>query len=593
MEATRLFEVLHYQKAHNPKEVTLAERKAEGGWITYSVDECIDYVNRVSKGLLALGIEAADTVALISNNRPQWNFVDMGMQQIGAINVPIYPTISEKEYAFIFKHAEIKVAFVSDKELLGKIEAIREKVPSLQAIYTFDEIDGAKHWSEVLEAGREVDFADVEARMAQIKPNDLATIIYTSGTTGDPKGVMLSHNNIMSNFKAAIDLLPVEDATRALSFLPLCHSFERVVTYGYMYVGVSCYYCPSLDPQILMACIQEVKPHFFTTVPRLLEKVYEKIVARGNELAGIKKFLFFWALRLGLQFDIREENSWWYNKRLEIARKLIFSKWKDALGGEILGIATGAAPLPRHICKVFSAAGIIVREGYGLTESSPVLTVNRFEPEDCMEGSVGMAIPGVTIELKEQDEICAKGPNIMLGYYKNPEKTKETIDAEGWLHTGDVGKWIELDGKKFLRITDRIKSMFKTSGGKYVAPQPIQNKFKESFFIEQIMVVGEYRKFVAALVVPSVPYLESWCEEEGISFTDINEVLKHPKVLAEYEKIRKKYNKEFSKVEKIKKMALLPQEWTIDTGELTPTMKLKRKVILSKYANEVEALYTS
>lgn len=589
MEVNRLFEIPEYQQAIFPQEVALAE-KIGGQWKHYSTADVIEQARQVSKGLLALGIEPGDTVALISNNRPQWNFIDLGALQIGAVIVPIYPTISQQEYAYIFNHAAIKLAFVSDTELLTKVQAIREEVASLQEVYTFDQIEGIPHWTSVLEAGKDTSDEALANQRDRITPHDLATIIYTSGTTGTPKGVMLSHDNILCNVKSVTTILPITHEHRVLSFLPLCHVFERMVCYLYQYMGASIYYAESLDPVLLRESMLEVKPHFFTTVPRLLEKVYEAIFARGLEMRGIRRSLFFWALDLGLRYQVDKEMGWWYEFRLSIARKLVFSKWRDALGGELIGIVTGAAALSAKLCKVFSAGGMRVREGYGQTEASPVISLNRFEPGGTLEGSVGIPIPGVEVRIAENGEICVKGPNVMLGYYKNPVATAETIDADGWLHTGDVGKIV---AGKFLVITDRIKELFKTSGGKYVAPQPIENRFKESFFIEQMMVVGENRKFVSALIVPSFPYLENWCQDQGIPYSDRQVMLKHPKVWDHFQEICDDYNQEFSHIEQIKRFTLIPDEWTVDGGEMTATLKLKRRVIQKRYQAYVDKIYAA
>lgn len=589
MEPNKLFEIPHYQKAKYSQEVALAG-KSDGKWKTYSTDDVIDHADKISRGLVSIGIQPGDKVGIISTtNRPEWNFVDLGALQIGAVDVPIYPTISPSEFEYIFNHAELKVVFVSDKGVLKKVIEIADNVPSLENIYTFDEITGANHWTEVLEAGNDSHQAEVDKRKEAVDPNELATIIYTSGTTGKPKGVMLSHNNILSNLKSTCALLPLNHTHKTLSFLPLCHIFERMVSYSYLYAGASIYYAESLET--IGDNLKEIKPQFFSSVPRLLEKVYEKIVAKGNDLTGTKKKLFFWALDLGMQYKEGVNQGFWYNTRLGIARKLIFSKWQEALGGELIGIVTGAAALPAKMFKVFNAAGIMVREGYGQTESSPVISFNRFEPGGAKEGTVGLPIPGVEVRIDENNgEILAKGPNIMLGYYKNEEASAKTVDKDGWLHTGDVGKIV--DGK-FIKITDRIKEMFKTSGGKYVAPQPIENKFKESFFVDQIMVVGEYQKFTGALIVPSYDTLENWCKEGKIPFDrgNLAETLKNPVIIDKFEEICGEFNPEFSKVEQVKRFALIPKEWTVEGGEMTPTMKLKRRVIKEDYKEYIDYIY--
>ncbi len=583
-EYTRLFDILHYQQAAHPLKAALAEKK-DGKWREYSTAECIEMINKVSKALIKLGIKKGDTIALISNNRPQWNFIDQGTQQLGAITVAIYPNITEGEYKFIFNDAEVKYCFISDADLYSKISNIKSDVPSLQEIYTFDPVDGAKNWETLLEDVREEDQKQIDEHKAQVTADDLATLIYTSGTTGNPKGVMLSHSNITSNIKASLECLPLATGKRALSFLPLCHSFERMVSYTYMAVSMNIYYAESLET--IADNLKEVKPNFFTTVPRLLEKVYEKIMAKGHELTGFKKTLFFWAVDIGMQYEIGKSKGFMYDLKLGIARKLIFSKWKEALGGEIEGIVTGAAALNAKIGTLFTAAGIPIMEGYGLTETSPVLTANRLEEEDRKLGTIGIPIPGVEIKLGEDNEILAKGPNIMQGYYKRPDLTAEVIDKDGWFHTGDVGQW---DGK-FLKIVDRKKELFKTSGGKYVAPQQVEGKMKESPFIEQIMSIGDNRKFVSALIVPSFLNLEEWAKKNGIEYTTNEEMVKHAKVIELFQAEVDKANQEINHVEQVKEFRLLPLEWGVETGELTPTMKVKRKNILEKFSPVVEEMY--
>lgn len=598
MNFTRLTDIIEYQNKNFPKQDALA-RKENGEWVKFSTQDVIDKSNQVSRALVAFGIKPDDKVALIStNNRPEWNFCDLGMLQVGAVNVPVYPTISESDYEFIFNDAEVKLVFVSDEGLMQKIQNIKSKVPSLQAIYSFDQTSGT-HWSEFLKLGDDQSLqTKVEELKADVKPEQLATIIYTSGTTGTPKGVMLSHNNIVSNVKASLSMLPVDSQKTVLSFLPLCHIFERMVIYTYFAAGCSVYYAESMES--IADNLKEVRPHFFTSVPRLLEKVYDKIVNKGLELTGIKRKLFFWALELGLEFDDKGNNGFFYNLQLSIARKLIFSKWKEALGGRIEGIVTGAAALQTRLEKVFTAGGIEVRQGYGQTETSPVVTVGKLDKGEYILGTVGQVIEGVQVKLDHREgmasgegEILVKGPNVMMGYYKRPDLTAQTINSDGWLSTGDVGKFIDYNGKKFLKITDRVKELFKTSGGKYVAPQVIENKVKESPLIEQVMVVGENEKFVSALIVPSYDNLKDWASKNGIAFNAKEELLTNQKVLAEYNAHIEVFNKEFGKVEQVKKFKLLPNEWTIDGGELTPTMKVKRKVVLEKYKDVVAELYNN
>jgi long-chain acyl-CoA synthetase len=578
---TRLFDILKYQEQKYPRFDCL-NYKYDGKWRNFSTAEVNEIINNVSIAFLQSGIQKDDKVALISSNRPEWNFIDNGMMQAGAINVPIYPTISEADYKFIFNDAEIKMAFVEDENLYRKIMAIKPEVPTLKEVFTFNQVAGAPNWNEFLKRSEGGNFADVEAISKTIKPEELATIIYTSGTTGVPKGVMLSHNNIISNIKSVISLLPVSQHHIALSFLPLCHIFERVVTYTYFATGTGCYYAESLET--IAADLQDVKPHFFSTVPRLLEKVYDKIISKGMELTGLKKKLFFWALDLAMEYT----EDYKPGLKFKIADKLIFSKWREALGGRVIGIVTGAAALQERLARVFSAAGIAIREGYGQTETSPVITVNRFEPGGFKFGTVGIPIPGVEVKIAENGEILCKGPNVMMGYYKRPDATAETIDADGWLHTGDVGTWV--DGK-FLKITDRIKSLFKTSGGKYVAPSVIEEKMKESRFIEQIMVLGENEKFVSALIVPAFPALEDWCKQNNLNTSSKKAMVEAPEVLSLFKQEVEGLNVNFGKVEQVKKFELLTDEWSVDTEELTPTMKVKRKFVMDKYKDVIERIY--
>ncbi len=586
MEVKRIIDLLPYQLKKHPQSDAIAYKEA-GQWKTYSTQEVIDNAAKVSRALLQYGIQKGDMIALIANNRPEWNFVDIGILNIGAVVVPIYPTISEGEYKFIFNDAEVKLAFVSDGGLYAKVSHIGGEVPSLRDIFTFDKVSGAKHFTDFLALDNNSNQLEVDALFAKVDAEEMATIIYTSGTTGTPKGVMLSHRNIISNILSVSDILPLESTHRALSFLPLCHIFERVVVYTYFYTGASIYYAESMET--IGENIKEVKPHFFSSVPRLLEKVYDKIVGTGHTLTGIKKSLFFWALNLGLEFDDQGKNGPIYNLKLAIARKLIFSKWQEALGGNLLGIVTGAAALQNRLSKVFSAAGIRVRQGYGQTETSPVLTVDKFEDGEYYLGTVGQVIPGVEIKLDPANgEILAKGPNIMMGYYKRPDLTAETI-KDGWLHTGDVGTFV--DGK-YLKITDRVKELFKTSGGKYVAPQVIENKMKESPYIEQIMVIGENQKFVSALIIANFPAIKEWAKRHDVDATRSNEeLLKDPAVLKLFKDEVEGFNKNFGHVEQVKRFKVMPKEWSMEGGELTPTLKVKRKVVMEKYQKEVDEIY--
>lgn len=569
--------------------------KVNGAWKPYSTQEVQEIVNRFSAGLLSLGVsgndgtaEGADKIGIISNNRPEWVFTDLAVQQTGAILVPLYPTTNPLEIKFILNDAAVKYMFVSSTELLEKIRDLQKDIPSLQHIYAFEEIPGADHWSKVTDLATDELLQQVEENKAKISEEQVATIIYTSGTTGTPKGVMLTHRNIVSNVFFSKASFPFPDAPdqKVLSFLPLNHIFEKMCTYIYLFSGISTYYAESLDK--IADNLREVRPDGFTTVPRLLEKVYEKIMSKGNELTGIKRSLFFWAVALGKKYDNNISGGLWYNLQLAIANKLIFSKWREALGGRITFIVTGGAACQENLLRIFNAARVPVYEGYGPTENSPVISVNRrYPPGGTMFGTTGPVIEGVELKFTEEGEICVKGPSVMKGYFKRPDLTAETV-IDGWLHTGDIG---QLVNGKFLKITDRKKELFKTSGGKYVAPQPIENKCKESPFIEQLMVVGNERKFVSALIVPSFAMLKRWMSQNNISFTTHEEAVKQPEVIAMYEKVVDRYNSTFNHVEQIKKFVLMPHEWGVETGEMTPKLSLKRKAILEKYKDEIEKIY--
>ena len=560
--------------------------KVNGEWKKYSAVELMGNVNNVSLGLMKLGVKKDDKIAIISTNRPEWNFVELGVQQLGAVSVPMYPNITIEDYKYIFKDAEVKFIFVGDEGLLKKVKEATSELEGIQGIYTFDKIKGANHWTEVTDLGNGENVTQLEPFKAAVQPDDLLTLIYTSGTTGQPKGVMLTHHNIVSNIDGlveakALDLLPNETA---LSFLPLCHIYERTDVYVYMYYGVSTYYAESMET--IGENLKEVKPHVFATVPRLLEKVYDKIVAKGYELSGIKKQLFFWALNLGLRYDPMKDMGWWYNVQLGIARKLIFSKWKEALGGNVKIIASGSAALQPRLSRVFWAAGVSIAEGYGLTETSPVISSSILT--DFRVGCVGTVLPNIELKIAEDGEICVKGPSIMKGYYKKPEATAEAIDAEGWFHTGDIGELFE---GKYLKITDRKKEIFKTSGGKYVAPQLVENKLKESLLIEQAVVVGEGQKFPSALLIPEFSVLKDWCSRNGIEYSDDASMVKNEKVKAKFNEEVKELMKSIAQYEQVKKVTILPRGFTIDSGELTPTLKLKRKVIHNKYKDLIEGMY--
>jgi long-chain acyl-CoA synthetase len=595
MEIVRNFDLLVQLKEKFNREDSFAS-KVNGSWVKISTNDFIDQVNNLSYGLLSLGLNKGDRLAIISGNRPEWNIIDFAASQLGIVTVPMYPTLSVNDYNFIMNDAEVKAVFVENKDMHAKVVDAAKSVPSIQHIFSINELPGVKNWKEVLNDGKgNPNPSQVKTLADSVNGKDLLTLIYTSGTTGTPKGVMLSHENIISNLKAAShDVFTGDlDGGKALSFLPLCHIFERTVSYCYMYIGVSIYYAESMET--IGDNLKEVQPDVFSTVPRLLEKVFDKIMAKGHEQTGIKKKLFFWAVDLGLRYELRRKNGFWYHLQLSIANKLIFSKWREALGGNLKFIFSGAAALQPRLARIFSAGNIIVIEGYGLTETSPVISANRIEEENREFGTVGPVISGVEVKIDAGDggykegegEICCKGPNVMMGYYKRPDLTAEVI-KDGWFHTGDVGKLV--DGK-FLKITDRKKEVFKTSGGKYVAPQPMENKFKESLYVEQIMVIGENRKHPAALVVPAWDQLKKWASENGVSAPDNAALVKDPKVKELYQKEIARYNADFGSWEQVKKFELIPNDWTVDGGEMTPTLKLKRKPIMEKYSALVDRIY--
>jgi len=589
----RIFDIVAKRVQEHPSSVLFAG-KEQGAWRSYTTAEVWDIARHLCGGLQSLGIrndaldaEQQEKIAIVSPNRPEWLMTDLGVQMSGAVLTPLYPTISTGEMEYILKEAEVHVLFVANEELYKRFKAAFENVPSLKHIYSFDKIPGVKNWMELVDKKLSPD----QNVINKITEDTLATIIYTSGTTGNPKGVMLSHKNIVSN---VYDSMPAfsfaERGARTLSFLPLNHIFERTVSYIYIDAGLSIYYAESMET--IGDNLREVQPLVFTTVPRLLEKVYEKILAKGQDLTGIKKALFFWALKLGFQFDNVNRGSLWYRIQLAIANALVFKKWREALGGNVKAIVTGSAPCQPRLIRVFTAAKIIIMEGYGLTETSPVVSVNRFESEGRRVGSIGTLIDNVEVKVAEDGEIWCKGNNIMMGYYKHPELTAEVMTPDGWLKTGDIGEWVE---GRFLKITDRKKEIFKTSGGKYVAPQMIENKLKESPYIEQLIVMGAAQKFVSALIVPGYMNLRNWLKNTGISAPESNEeLIAMPEVIDKIQKVIDKYNPLFSHTEQIKRFVLLPHEWTIDTGELTPSTEDKNaKIIERKYEEQVRMIYGS
>ncbi|TDD94208.1 AMP-dependent synthetase/ligase [Flavobacterium cellulosilyticum] len=587
-EITRLFDFPYYQLEHFNIADSLVT-KSNGVWIKTSTQEYIDKANTVSRALLRMGIQKDDKIAVIStNNRTEWNIMDIGILQTGAQNVPIYPTISEGDYEFILNHSGSIYCFVSDEEVLRKVNLIKDNVPNLKEVYSFNDIEGCKNWTELLIQGEDKSNQnEVEIKKKSIQPEDLATIIYTSGTTGKPKGVMLSHKNIVSNVLDSASRIPFEAGkTRALSFLPICHIFERMILYLYQYYGVSVYFGESIEK--ISDNLKEVKPTVITAVPRLLEKVYDKIYAKGSELTGIKKMLFFWAIDLGLKYEPYGANGAFYELQLTIARKLIFSKWKEGLGGNLELMVSGSAALQTRLARIFAAAEIPVMEGYGLTETSPVISVNDMRNKGFKVGTVGRVIDNVEVKIAEDGEILCKGPNVMMGYYKDEILTNNAL-ADGYFHTGDIG---EFDNEGFLKITDRKKEMFKTSGGKYIAPQLLENTMKQSRFIEHIMVIGEGQKMPAAIIQPNFEFIKEWGKIHKIEVGTNNiEIITNPKVI---ERIREEIdylNKKFGNWEQIKRFELTPDIWSIESGHLTPTLKLRRKIILEKYKLLFEKIY--
>ncbi len=584
---TRLFDYLIENKNQLPEQKFLSYKSAKtGNWESYTFLETYKTVLKTAQLLLDLGVKPKDNIALIATNCPEWNFVDMAVQMIDAVCVPMYPTISSSDYAYIFNDAEIKIAFVGNESIYKRVEAVSGQLPLLRKIISFDKIKATDKYFSLLK-GIKPDEKKINQIADTVSENDLATIIYTSGTTGNPKGVMLTHRNIMSNLEAVQQDLPLVEGKRSLSFLPLCHSFERTVFYAYLANKIHIHYAESLEK--IADNLKEVKPYCFTTVPRLLEKVYDKILDKAKDLDTVKKMLFDWSLKLGNEYEYgRDKKELGYGLQLILARAFVFTKWREALGGELEFIITGAAPIQPRLIKIFTAAGINVLEGYGLTETSPVLAFNRIPFDDRKIGTVGMPVRGVTIQLADDGEILAKGPNIMKGYYNRQDLTDEVIDKNGWFHTGDIGEWVD---NKFLKITDRKKELFKTSGGKYIAPQVIENKMKESKYIEQIMVTGEYQKFISALIIPNFIYLHEYAQTHHLEFKDNKGLISHPEINRLIEKEIENLNANFGKWEQIKKFTLLSNEWTSDSGELTPTMKVKRKVISEKYKKEIEAMY--
>lgn len=593
-QTSRLFDCMDVQAANPLPDLMAAKRN--GVYVPMSTADVHRQVNELCSGLLAKGIaahdgstEGRDKIGILSNSRPEWIITDLAVQRSGAILVPLYPNIALSEMEGIFNEAEVKGCFVNTPELYEQLKALQPSIPSLQWIYCFEKQDGVPYWEDIKQPVTEASLQQIDTICQGISADDIATIIYTSGTTGKPKGVMLSHKNIASNVQ---DVAPVLEGIglpvkRTLSFLPLNHIYEKMVTYVYLFHGFSIYYAESMDK--IADNLKEARPYIFVTVPRLLEKVYEKIMTTAQQLSGIKKMMFFWALGLGTRYEPGVDKGWWYRFQLNIANKLVFSKWRAALGGNVKAIVVGGAACQPRLAAVFSAAGIVIMEGYGLTETSPVIAVNQYPEQGRRIGTVGPILEHVQVKIAEDGEILCKGDNVMIGYYKQPQATAEAF-RDGWFATGDIG---EIQPGNFLKITDRKKELFKTSGGKYVAPQPIENKLKESRFVEQVMLLGPERKFVSALIIPAFPALKAWMAENNITFTTNEAAIAEPKVLALFNDIINKYNPNFSHVEQVKKITLLPEEWSVEGGQLTPKLSMKRKVITANHQEEIERMYAS
>jgi len=586
MEISRIFDLLPmYEEKFNPKEDVLAG-KINGEWVKYDIKTIRETVDNISYGLMKLGVKKGDKIANISPNRPEWNMLDFAILQIGAIHVPVYPTISESDYKYILRESDTKYVIISGNEIWRKIGHILPDIDNILGVYSFNELAGQKNFSELIELGKANKNQQALKQLKEsVTPEDIATIIYTSGTTGNPKGVMLSHKNILSNVSAVYPMFPVDQYSKAVSYLPLCHVYERTNIYVLIYLGVSIYYAENMGT--IAANINEIKPHLLTTVPRLLEKVYDKILAKGRKLTGIKRQLFFWAVRLGEKYEYDISNPF-YLAQLKIADKLIFSKWRDALGGNMRAIISGGAAIQPRLARVFNAAGFPTLEGYGMTESSPVIAVNTFVKGQRKIGTVGPPLENLEVKISKEGEILVKGPNVMVGYYKQPELTKEVVE-DGWLHTGDKGI-IDKDG--MLKITGRLKEIFKTSMGKYISPALIENKFKESPFIDQILVVGENQKFAAALIVPDFEYLKQWCNIHEVNCESNKQIIQESMFRERLKKEINQYNKLFGNYEKIKKFELIDHEWSIETGEITANLKLKRRYIHNKYRDTINSLFS-
>jgi long-chain acyl-CoA synthetase len=588
MEVTRTFDLIEWNCNKYPRTVMYGGKK-EKEWYTYSTDEVKELTDCFSIGMMVLGYQKGDHIATITANKAEWNIVDHGLAQNGLIHVPVYPTIGSEEYAFILEHSDVKAVFVGNKGIYAKVRNVASCISAINEVFSFDKVEGLRSVFDIIDLGkkhREEMSAELKSVRANIKPSDLFTIIYTSGTTGVSKGVMLSHNNLVSNFIGTSKAHEFGLGYKALSFLPLCHVYERMMNYNFQYKGTSIYYLENMG--VVAEVMREIKPNICNVVPRLLEKIYDNIIGKGKNLPWLKKQIFFWAVNLGLKYRIKG-NTWFYKARLFFARKLIFNKWKEALGNEIGVIVSGGAALQSRLERIFWAAGMPVLQGYGLTETSPVIAVNPFRIPDIKLGTVGPILEGISVKIDDDGEILCKGPNVMMGYYKAPDLTAQAIDDEGYFHTGDIGR---IEDGRFLRITDRKKEMFKLSAGKYVAPQPIENSLKESFFIEQVMVIGENQKFASALISPNFTFLHDWCFLHKIQFRDNAELIELPEIIERYAREVREVNKTLGEHEQIKRFRLVTEEWNTETGELSPTLKLRRNIIKERYRDIINEIYS-
>lgn len=583
---TRIFDILDLYRQPGRINRDAFGKRVNEQWISISTKEYLVTVEQLSLGFLELGVKKGDMVATVLKNAPEWNYIDMALLQIGAVQVPIYPTISNASYSFIFNDAGVRFVFVTDQSIYIRLKDVLPNNETVETVFCIEPTEGVRNWREITELGKKsTKLAELESIKKSITDTELATLIYTSGTTGTPKGVMLSHRNMMSNSEGSTNILAYHPVTRVLSFLPLCHVLERIMNYTFQRHGATVYYCDNIE--LLGEYMKTAQPEMFAAVPRVLEKTYDKIMAKGRDLKGVKKILFFWAVKLGEQYEPWKNQGWWYNLRLAIARKLIFSKWHAAFGGKLNAMVSGGASLQERLARIFGAAGFYVIEGYGLSETSPIIAVGNFQPKGVKVGTVGPVLPGVEVKIADDGEILCKGPNVMMGYYKRDDLTNEIFDKDGWLHTGDIGKFEGI----YLRITDRKKEIFKTSNGKYVAPQPIENKLKESSFIENALVVGEAKNYAAAIILPAFNHIESWCRVKGRVYPGPQQAIEDEVIRRRIEREIDHMNESIDQSEQIKRFTLITDSWNVDSGELSPTMKLKRKFLQLKYAGMIEELY--